>query len=127
MTMKNENVKRHNQIVGKWGEDIAANFLTRHGFALIGRNVRTPEGEIDLILKKEGELVFCEVKTRSLGEYGYPEDAVTDEKMEHMLASAESYLGEHPEFAENWRIDVVAVIGNLNDPQPQIEWFENAV
>mgnify|MGYP000867932325 CR=1 FL=1 len=125
--MKNENVKKHNQIVGNWGEDIAADFLIRHGFDLVGRNVRTPEGEIDLILKKDGELVFCEVKTRSVEDDGYPEDAVTDEKMEHMLASAESYLGDHPEYAENWRIDVVAVIGNLNDPQPQIEWFENAV
>jgi len=125
--MKKDNVRKHNQMVGKWGEDIAASFLERHEFKIVGRNVRTSEGEIDLIACKDKELIFCEVKTRTNGLGGYPEEAVTDEKMDHMLSSAESYLDEHPEYAENWRIDVISVIGQVNDQQPQIEWFENAL
>jgi len=118
---------RHNQILGKWGETVAAEFLQRHGYQIIDKNVRTPEGEIDLIASIENEIVFCEVKTRTDNTTGFPEEAVTDEKMEHMLDSAESFLSANPQYGDDWRIDVISVTGKLHDPNPQIEWFENAV
>jgi putative endonuclease len=124
--MQKKPVNRHNQVIGKWGEDRAAAFLEEKGFSINARNVRTPEGEIDLIAQKGEILVFVEVKTRTHNLDGYPEEAVTEEKLEHMNNSAESYLQEHPEFGENWRIDVIAVTGKLNDQNPQIEWFEDA-
>ena len=48
---------------GRRGEDLAAARLARLGYAIVERNFRTREGEIDLIAKRDGTLVFCEVKT----------------------------------------------------------------
>ena len=124
--MKPQNIKKHNQLFGSWGEDCAAAYLEDKGYRIVARNVRTPEGEIDLIVEKEGKLVFVEVKARSHGHNGYPEEAITEEKQEHMIDSAEYFLQEHPDYAENWRIDVVAVTGTINSLHPQIEWFEDA-
>jgi putative endonuclease len=109
------------------GEEIAASFLERHGYKIIAKNVRTTEGEIDLIAEYKGEVIFCEVKTRKNNSAGFPEEAVTDEKMEHMLDSAESYLSENPQYGDNWRVDVISVTGDLHDAHPQIEWFENGI
>ncbi len=115
-----------NQIIGKWGEDCASSFLESKGFKIFDRNVRTPAGEIDLIALDNETLVFVEVKTRSHLDAGYPEEAVTEEKLEHMIDSAENWLQDHPEYENNWRLDVIAITGAIHSQNPQIEWFENA-
>lgn len=119
-------VNRRKQILGAWGEDCAAGFLQSKGFQVVARNHRTPEGEIDLILVKDGHLVFVEVKTRIHNQAGYPEESVTETKLEHLMGAAECYLEQHSEYADDWRVDVIAVTGALNCSNPQIEWFENA-
>lgn len=124
--MKDQRHSGRNQIVGKWGEDCACAFLENKGFKLLARNVRTPAGEIDIIALDDETLVFVEVKARSHSQAGYPEEAVTEEKMDHMFDSAECWLEKNPEYQGNWRLDVVAVTGTINSKNPQIEWFENA-
>ncbi len=110
---------------GRWGETAALAYLEGHGYELLERNFRSPDGEIDLVMLKNGELVFVEVKTRRSRDFGTPEEAVDDEKLEHLEASAGWYLLEHAEFAENWRLDVIAVIGSPGIDCPEIEWFVN--
>ncbi len=117
--------KRYRQALGRWGEDVALKFLEDQGFALIHRNFRTPDGEIDLIMKDRDQLIMAEVKTRKNTDFGLPEDAITDEKMENITSAAEWFLQRNPEYGENWRIDVVSIIGTPADGEPQIEWFEN--
>ena len=51
--------------VGMIGEEIAAKYLSRKGFKVIGRNYRKPWGEIDIIAEKEGIVRFVEVKAIS--------------------------------------------------------------
>ncbi len=121
---KNKNLT-HNQRIGRWGESIAVDFLLQRGFKLVAQNVRTAAGEIDVIVEKDGKVVFVEVKTRSNTQTVYPEEAVTDEKLEHMQDSAEIYLSEHPEYSEDWRIHVIAIIGHPGTAHPQIEWYED--
>lgn len=111
--------------VGKWGEDFACQFLTTHGLQLKDRNVRTPYGEIDLVMDAEGVTVFVEVKTRTNLESGYPEDSVTEDKMERMSECAQWFMDYHNKNNEPWRVDVVAVIGQPEKATPQIEWFQN--
>ena len=124
--MNDQNHPGRNQKIGKWGEDCAFNYLESKGFKVVARNVRTPAGEIDMIVLDHEILVFVEVKTRSHHKAGYPEEAVTEEKLEHMIDSAENWLQDHPEYENNWRMDVIAVTGVINSQNPQIEWFENA-
>ncbi len=122
--VKSEN-KPHNQMVGKWGEDLAASFLKEKGFSVVAQNHHTSEGEIDLIIQNSGLVVFVEVKTREHNANGYPEEAITEEKLEHMHNSAEVYLQQHPEIGDNWRLDVISITGMMNQGSPEIEWFED--
>jgi putative endonuclease len=113
----------HNQRVGKWGEEQAALYLGERGYDIAARNVRTPYGEIDLIVRKEGQTVFVEVKTRLSDSSDPPETAVTGRKQGHMMASAEHYAQEHG--LDHWRIDVIAVQRIAGETK--VHHFENAV
>ena len=129
-------MKTARQYLARWGEDLAADFLTRRGYQIVDRNVRTPYGEIDLIASREVQAsgspasrltVFVEVKTRSSTAYGLPEEAVTSRKRAHLLAAAQEYIRIHPELEGDWRVDVVAILRTGRAALPQIEIFENAV
>lgn len=113
--------------MGKWGEALAADYLIARGCQIVGRNIRTPYGEIDLLAIDGDQTVFVEVKTRTTGTFGAPEVSVTPRKQAHMQAAAEAYLVDHPEMETSWRIDVIAIYGRPGDPAPEIVCFENAI
>ncbi len=100
--------KLSNRTIGIIGENIVALCLTKKNYKILGRNVTTPFGEIDIIARKNAETFFIEVKTRRQNYYGLPEEAVTKQKMLHLsrscLALAPKYAG-----VTNWSIMVVSV------------------
>jgi putative endonuclease len=114
----------HNQRIGKWGEETAADYLTQGGYEIVARNVRTPYGEIDVIAKQNDIIIFVEVKTRTSHTMGLPEESITSRKREHMLAAAGHYAAEHK--IDHWQIDVVAIEGKPGT-KPVITYFENAI
>ena len=65
-----------NQVIGRWGEQAAADYLSEHGYQITGRNIRTPYGEIDLVAVKDSITIFIEVKARTSKSFGPPELAV---------------------------------------------------
>jgi putative endonuclease len=110
------------QAIGRWGENVAAGYLERHGYEILDRNARTPYGEIDLIAKR-GEIVsFVEVKTRTNRAFGLPEVSVTPRKQSHMLAAAEHYSAERE--IDSWQLDVIAIERRSGD-EAEIVHFEN--
>ena len=125
---------------GKWGEEVAAQYLKQRGYAILERNTRTPYGEIDIIASQkvgsmsglneqvnESMLVFIEVKTRSSKAYGYPEQALTSRKKENLLSSIQDYLQCHPDMDLAWRVDVISIQRTKKDKSPKITHFENAL
>ena len=121
------------QELGRWGEAHAADYLQQQGYTVIARNVRTPYGEIDLIVQQlskitEDEIitVFVEVKTRTSKTFGYPEESITPRKQLNLVSAAQYYLQEHPDLDKNWRIDVIA-IERYPERSPIINHFENAL
>jgi putative endonuclease len=134
-------MKNARQRLASWGEAYAAAYLQERGYQVVERNARTPYGEIDLVMAgaagseqplgdgpdSKRVIVFVEVKTRRSTAYGYPEQAITRRKREHMLAAAQAYLQAHPELEGDWRVDVIAIF--RPDPkQPAIiNHFENAI
>ena len=120
------------QVVGKRGEEIAGEYLEKHGYKLLGKNVRTPHGEIDLVathVEDEGPatLVFVEVKTRTSRTFGYPEEAMTRRKKDHLLDAVAYYLQNHSEIELDWRIDVIAISMRAGSQKVEIKHFINAV
>ncbi|GAB4415477.1 MAG: YraN family protein [Anaerolineales bacterium] len=117
-------MSRHNQKVGAWGEQAAAEYLQAKGFRILTRNARTPYGEIDIIAEKGEIIIFIEVKTRTSNSYGPPEISVTPRKQNHMIAAAEHYAAEYA--IDHWQIDVIAIEGKPGST-PKFFHFENAL
>lgn len=122
-------IKNYNQLLGRRGEDCAARYLEQKGYSIVGRNIRTPFGEIDLLARQEepGNLIFVEVKTRASSTFGPPEISVTQRKQEHLVASILSYFQEHPEMEDQWRVDIIAVEYERSGEPATITHFENAI
>ncbi len=97
---------RHHQRKGREGERVAESYLKRHGFRIVGRNVRIPPYEIDLVAEKDGVIHLVEVKTSA--SLIFPEAYYTDAKEAALQKAADAYLRMHPEVREIC-IDLVAV------------------
>lgn len=95
--------------LGRAGEDAACELLERKGFTVIERNWRCRAGEIDLIARRDGLLVFTEVKSRTSTAFGEPEESVTPVKARRIRALATEYLAASPTHGDV-RFDVIAVM-----------------
>lgn len=96
--------------LGRAGEKLAEDYLRGRGLKLLERRFSTPAGEIDLIMRDGGTLVFVEVKTRSDEQYARPQDAVGLLKQRRLLRAARWYLARRGLAAAPCRCDVVAVV-----------------
>lgn len=114
----------HNQRIGKWGEEVAAEWLVQRGYEILARNVRTPYGEIDIAAQLGESIVFVEVKTLTTSRDFFPEHQITPRKREHMHNAAQHYAAENG--LDRWRIDVIAVEGKPGKT-PLVTHFENAI
>ncbi|MBQ7373956.1 MAG: YraN family protein [Clostridia bacterium] len=83
----------HKKLYGKIGEDLVVKYLKKLGYRLVKRNFTTPFGEADVIVEKDGEIVFVEVKARNNDAFGEPKDAVGYKKQEKYRKIA-SYYGQ---------------------------------
>ena len=120
-------MKKSRQLLGHWGETLAAVYLEDKGYLIIERNYRTPYGEIDLVAQHKNDLVFVEVKTRTTDIYGLPEESITKQKREHLIAAAQAYLQNSANPDRNWRIDVIAIRKLKSKTNPEIIHFEYAI
>jgi putative endonuclease len=107
---------------GRRAEALAADWLERHGFRIVARNWRRPEGELDLIADHEGVCVFVEVRSRTGDERGDPLESVTARKRARVIRAARLYLdSEPPTAAVGYRFDVVGVtFSPVGDDPPVI-------
>lgn len=99
-----------NQQLGAAGELRARRYLEARGYRFVAANYRTRYGELDLVMRHHGTVVFVEVKTRRGGRQGAPEEAVTVRKLTHTIRAAEAYC-QRCGYRGPWRIDVVALAG----------------
>jgi putative endonuclease len=117
-------MSKSRQSLGKHGEQLAAQYLKRKGYALVGANWRCPHGEIDLIMRQSELLIFVEVRTRRSG----TEDAfesINPRKRRVLERLAYLYLETH-ELDCDWRVDVIAV-AVPSQGAPVIEHIEDAL
>lgn len=69
------------------------------GYRILAANVRAGGNELDIVARRGGRLVFCEVKYRAGDGFGDPAEAVGPEKQRRVTRAAEGYLARHPELA----------------------------
>lgn len=108
------------QLAGQAGEEQALRYLTKQGFALVERNFQCRGGEIDLIMQKNGMLVFVEVRKRASAQFGGAAASVIPAKQARLKKAAQFYLQRYAD-PPACRFDVIAIDGE------QLNWITNAI
>ena len=112
----------HNEL-GKLGEQLAVDYLSRNGFAILERNFIYNKAELDIIAQKEEKIIVVEVKTRNSAFFGDPQDFVTKAKIKLMVKAANEYVTTNNIDMEV-RFDIIAILKNQHIEK--VEHFENA-
>ena len=93
---------------GQWAELAAALFLIGKFYAIIARNWRSKNGEIDIVARKGNTIVLVEVKARHTQEDAI--EAVTYGNRKRIAAAGRDFLARNPHFAQwGWRYDIITV------------------
>ena len=78
--------------LGKKGEQLAVDYLTKEGYKIEERNWRFQKAEIDIIASKQETIISVEVKTRSSKDFGNPQDFVNSKKIKLMVVAMNKYV-----------------------------------
>ena len=105
--------------IGNKGEKIARNYLRLRLYKILETNYRRKTGEIDIIAKKGGYIIFIEVKYRNNINKGLPREAVTTFKQGQIKRTAQMYIMEN-KISCDMRFDVIEILGK------KIEHIKNA-
>ncbi len=119
-------VTGHRQALGRQGETAAREYLTRRGIRILVENFTCAAGEVDLIGREKGVLVFIEVKARSSNAFGPPHLAVHRRKQQQIVRAAQWYLAEQRIPDAPSRFDVLAVTFRKDGSPPRIDWVKDA-
>ena len=116
-----------NNLVGAWGEQIAAEYLRKKHYRIIAAGYRSRFGEIDLIVADRKYLVFVEVKLRKSASYAMAREYVNAAKQRRIRTTAEIYLSENPTLLQP-RFDVIEIYAEqgIETPRPIINHLEDA-
>jgi len=95
--------------LGPLGEALAEERLRTLGYAILDRNWRTREGEIDIVAKEGEVIVFVEVRARRTRTFGLPEESITPQKQERLMKTALAYLEENKLYEMDCRFDLIAL------------------
>ena len=111
--------------LGERGEMIAWGHLREKGYTLLEKNYRCALGEMDVIARKNGRLVFVEIKTRSSDRFGLPEEAVHSVKQKKLLKLAQWYLKEKKATEKPVAFAVLGILWE-EGKEPEIRLIEQA-
>lgn len=97
---------------GKFGEMMAALYLEKQGYEIVEQNFRCRLGEVDIICKKNNQIIFVEVKTRTSDSYGTPGEAVNKDKKNKIRKVAALYMMSEKITNYQVKFDVMEIVLN---------------
>ena len=112
----------HNEL-GKWGEDLAADYLQRKGYTIIERDWKSGRRDLDIVAKNGNVIVFVEVKTRRNSLYGQPEEAVDYRKLQSLQQAINHYI-KFRHISQEVRFDIISVVGTIGS-EPDIQHIQD--
>lgn len=118
---------RDSRLLGRWGEDRAAEYLRDAGYRIFAANWKCRFGELDLVAGDGTCLCFVEVKLRRSAAYGSAAEFVDRRKRDRLRATAELWLMRHPTDLQP-RFDVVEIYApqGTDTKKPEIFHLKNA-
>ncbi|MCA9881223.1 MAG: YraN family protein [Thermomicrobiales bacterium] len=115
------------QALGDAGERLARQQLESRGYSCLAEQWRCPHGELDLVMRQGEHLVFVEVKVRR-GGLVEAEQAVTPAQQRRLLATAQTFLDDHPDLQDlTWRVDLFGITLDRSGRITRISHLENAI
>ena len=112
----------HNEL-GKFGEELAENYLIKNGYTILETNWTFQKAEIDIIAQKDTILAVVEVKTRSTLDFGLPQDFVKPKKIQLLVKAINEYVIAR-DLEVNVRFDIIAIY--KEDKEFKVEHIEDA-
>jgi putative endonuclease len=119
---KTKKMAAHNEL-GKWGEDLAAEYLEKKGYTIVERDWKSGRRDIDIIALDDDVVVFVEVKTRRNSLYGQPEEAVDYHKLQSLQQAINHYV-RFKHIRQEIRFDIISIVGTIGT-EPDIQHFQN--
>ena len=116
---------RHPHRTGRTGERLAELYLRKLGWRILGKRVRFPVGEIDLIASRHGVLVFVEVKTRRYRSRREVGESLANRQRRRVEEAARLYLTQSPWQEVPWRIDALEIIFSDESQYPRFHWIRH--
>ena len=137
MKTSDEKTTSQKQALGQWAERTALAFLQSQDFEKVQQNYHSRFGEIDLIVKRQTELVFVEVKARSAGSYASAYEVISLTQQQKIIKTAQLFLQKYPQYEDfSCRFDVICfdfpqqfaktVQPDFSKLQYHQQWIENA-
>ena len=116
-----------NNLLGAWGESLAAAYLRKKGYKLLDYSYRCRYGEIDLIARKGRVLAFVEVKLRTSDRFAQASEYVDFNKQTKLRTTASMYLIRSPSKLQP-RFDVIEIYApeGMKTVSPEIHHMEGA-
>ena len=118
---------RTRDLLGPWGEALAAEYLRKKGCRIEAMNYLTRLGEIDIIAANRRYLIFCEVKLRKTADFAAAREFVDARKQQRLRSTALVYLSQHETNLQP-RFDVIEIYApdGTATKKPQINHMEDA-
>jgi len=110
---------------GLAAEQLAAEHLQTRGVKILGRNLRSKAGELDLVCLDDGVVAVVEVRQRGSADYGGAVASVTWDKQRKLIRATQFLLREKHWSRVPLRFDVVAIEG-LPEGAHRVEWIKDA-
>jgi len=107
----------HNEL-GKWGEDLATEYLQEKGYEILERDWKSGHHDLDIVAKDGNTLVVVEVKTRRNRLFGDPEEAIDYKKRQSLQSAINHYVKTHR--ANSVRFDIISIVGTIGS-KPEID------
>ena len=118
-------IQRRRAAMGSLAEDLVQTRLQDEGFEILGRNVRVGRDELDIVARKGGLLVVCEVRARSDDRWLSPAQSITKAKVASVRRGVATLLRAWRLSGLEVRLDVASVL--MKDGNASINYLEGAL
>ena len=112
----------HNEL-GKWGENLAAEYLQDKGYEILERDWKSGHHDLDIVAKEDDTLVVVEVKTRRNRLFGDPEEAINYKKRMSLQSAINHYVKSH-RLGSSVRFDIISIVGTIGS-KPEIDHIKD--
>jgi putative endonuclease len=107
--LKDKRNMTEKQQFGRKGEELALAFYKDNQYTILEKNWQLNHLEVDIIVKNDEYIAFCEVKTRSGDAFGEPQQSVTPQKQRNIIRAANYYVLKH-QISLEVRFDIISIL-----------------